>query len=291
MPLASKSQASASDIALIESVKSILAQVPEGKALLELSDHLGVPIFIAHDLEDTAQLAYKTDGTSSSRKILLAPNGDVRDIAVALGHELRHLWQYNRIGLDNTLILNLQDQMSLKRIMEGDAFAFQAYLEKTLSVAARITPVTDKEADIIKTGFKKKGFEQKESAPETKELTDAWLAAFLGFQFSHYGMIYDRDEIKQAEKISRLMTYARFFKQPPELVSALRSSFNQSAKDLRLAVEKITVAGLDDSSPSYFSLTESKKMLEAVSTFIDAGLRKKAARLNTKLVLKSQKIH
>lgn len=287
---ANKPLMSADDQARLERVKAILSTVPEGKELLDLAERLNVPIIIDAKIDSTAHLIYDTDGVHTFVEIALAPNENENDMAAALGHELRHLWQYTRLNVHDLMLLSLQDQMVLTRIMEGDAFAFGARLEKALSVKPFITPLADGMIDEIKSGFKNIGHTIKDPAPENATLCQGWLRDFISFQLSEYSLDYDETNYSHAKKISRALTIARFFKPDADKARELTHSFNHSAADLRLNAQKITVAGLDDTAPAYLEFVDNKKMLDALSSFIDERLWEKAGHLNAKILVKAQKL-
>ena len=278
------------DKAQIDRVKAILSTVPEGKYLVQLAEQLNVPIVIDAKLNSTAQLIYDTDSVNTSIEIALSPNKDENDMAAALGHELRHLWQYTRLNVHDLIVLSLQDQMALTRIMEGDAFAFGARLEKALSVTPFITLLADEIIDEIKAGFKNIGHTIMEPSTENAALCKGWQRDFISFQLSDYSLDYDAMNIKGAQHISRALTLARFFKPDPDKMRELTTSFNRSAASLNLNAHKITVAGFDDTAPAYLAFADNKMMLTAISTFIDERLWHKAGKLNEKILSKVQKL-
>ena len=114
---------------LMNETQHILSIWPETKALLALAAAEKVPIAFADNLIGT-----DTDGvnvvnrTTGERRIDIKPYKKPEDCAIALIHELRHLWQDKQLGLTpSTRGLGEKDATTavlLNRVKEADAFAF-----------------------------------------------------------------------------------------------------------------------------------------------------------------------
>ncbi|MEZ0259865.1 MAG: DUF6782 family putative metallopeptidase [Alphaproteobacteria bacterium] len=114
---------------LMDETQRILSIWPETRALLDLAAAEKVPIAFADNLIGT-----DTDGvnivnrTTGERRIDIKPYKKPEDCAIALIHELRHLWQDKQLGL-TALTRGLGEKdattaMLLNRVKEADAFAF-----------------------------------------------------------------------------------------------------------------------------------------------------------------------
>lgn len=114
---------------LMDETLRILSVWPETRALLELAAAEKVPIAFADNLIGT-----ETDGvnivnrTTGERRIDIKPYKNPEDCAIALIHELRHLWQDKQLGL-TALTRGLGEKdattaIELNRVKEADAFAF-----------------------------------------------------------------------------------------------------------------------------------------------------------------------
>jgi hypothetical protein len=113
----------------MEDTQRILSLWPETKTLLDLASAQNVPIVFNGDLIGT-----DTDGvniinrTAGTRQIELKPYKSPEDCAIALIHELRHLWQDVALGLTAaTRGLGERDATTvvlLNRVREADAYAF-----------------------------------------------------------------------------------------------------------------------------------------------------------------------
>lgn len=126
---------------LLQDTLHLLCLLPETAALLRLAAEKGIAIrfngdFIGTDNSGVTVSSRRTGETHIELKPYAAPE----DIAPALIHELRHVWQNDRLGLTaKTMGLGETDAKTallLMRVKEADAFAYTGLAIKRLNNAA-----------------------------------------------------------------------------------------------------------------------------------------------------------
>lgn len=113
-------------------VKNWISCVPEGKELLDFAEKHGYTITF------NPLHAFGTGGIiwRCGRIIEINPFLSDKTLTVTLCHELRHAWQFEQLQRpDKRLHLDFERAAGFQRLVEGDAFVFQAYMAKIIGRA------------------------------------------------------------------------------------------------------------------------------------------------------------
>lgn len=126
---------------LLQDARQMLRLLPETAALLDLADTKNIDIRFNDDFIGTIDSGVTvTDRNTGHVHIELKPYAAPEDIVPALIHELRHVWQNDRLGLTpKTMALGEKDAdtaLLLMRVKEADAFAYTDIAIKRLNNAA-----------------------------------------------------------------------------------------------------------------------------------------------------------
>lgn len=138
---------------LLQDTLGILRLLPETAALLDLAAAKNIPISFNPDFIGTDNSGVTVSSrTSGETRIELKPYRDPADILPALLHELRHVWQNDKLGLTpQTMGLgekNADTALALMRVKEADAYAFTdvaiGRLNNALDAFTRSEPLREK---------------------------------------------------------------------------------------------------------------------------------------------------
>ena len=246
----------------LDRIKARLASIPEGVALLALATAQGCDIQFQADasklssnfknaggkLELTSPIIFSTetfnialhDDVPARFKITLSPHMDDDQATYVLAHELRHLWQKSILAEEKILNLSIPFDMAVSRVLEGDAHAYQDYIQ------AR--------------------FEN----PNVKTAADFdWRAAFNGFQQSEVSIGYDRAQYNQSQqRLSMLLSLRKSGHIDAETTYKFAAGiFNRhSLKDLG-DLPRLTKAGLSDDAPNYLGDMTAAGLLRHVQSY------------------------
>lgn len=247
-------------------VKALVASVPEGAQLLRLARRTGTKIAWGKNMADglrgvTSPVNPKTkddkhgwtrvDGLPKY-KILLDPQAPVAEIAVTLAHELRHVWQNQRVEKNRILSMSPRVAVAYSRVLEGDARAFDAWFKARLE-------------------------EKMQGRPRGEATPEDWKRAFDAFQKSADSGAYDGPQVGHIADI-----VGQVKKQVPEAPIAqkiLSRLFNASARDGLKGLDKILVTGLSKKAAPYFKY----KSEEALANEMVAHTRKRTRDRITRL--------
>ncbi|MDE1153465.1 MAG: hypothetical protein PW788_13090 [Micavibrio sp.] len=246
------------DAAQLKAVLAEVSLVPEGKALLKLARALKCPITFNSGIDRNKAgiirlMNGKTEWSGTGGvtlrgrpryRIDLNPRVDNAQLAVALAHELRHLWQYQTFPPQRAFGLSAGLQIAYTRMVEGDAFAFQDYFTQRLAET--------------KSGAATAAFD--------------WNAAFQRFQTCAISTQYDREK---AEQYARLLAGAKkIFKagaaNRDARKKALSAVFNKFAGTDLAGLENILKAGVSADAPAYRRYTSEGRMVAEMRGFADA---------------------
>ncbi len=107
---------------LMDAITGVLETVPETRALLKMAQEDHIKIYFEPRLAGT-----NIEGFLDEHSIAVNPFGSLSGRSVTLAHELRHYWQYKKLGITKQDLAN-SPRLSFifNRIIEADAFAFEA---------------------------------------------------------------------------------------------------------------------------------------------------------------------
>lgn len=130
---ASSSEPATDTAQVVESLRTDVSQLRSefsktslGRDMLALADANGISIVYDDALSGTTLLGSYNAGTKSLR---MNPSQSMAEQVMIMAHELRHAWQDVVLGYGEmeTRLLTPQQQWTLRRYLEADAFAFSAY--------------------------------------------------------------------------------------------------------------------------------------------------------------------
>lgn len=114
---------------LLADTKRILRLLPETAALLDLADARGIDIRLDGDMigtEDSGLTAINR--TTGNISISIKPYKTPEDTVIALIHELRHVWQIEKLGITPMQIGLVESDaraaLMFTRVREADAYAY-----------------------------------------------------------------------------------------------------------------------------------------------------------------------
>lgn len=239
-----------------------LATIPEGVALLALakaqdcdiefqpaSSKLSSNFSNARGaLKLTSPIVFSTqtfnialhDDTPARFKITLSPDMGDDETTYVLAHELRHLWQKSILTEDKILNLSIPFDMAVSRVLEGDAHAYQDYIQARFE-----NPAVKTAADFD------------------------WRQAFTSFQQSAVSIRYDHAQYHQSqERLTILLSLRKEGHIDAETTYKFAAGiFNRhSLKDLG-SLSNLTKAGLPDDAPNYMGDMTSAALLRHVQSY------------------------
>lgn len=246
----------------LDRIKARLATIPEGVALLALATAQDCDIEFqpvssklssnfSHAggvLKLTSPIIFSTqtfnialhDDTPARFKIMLSPNMSDDETTYVLAHELRHLWQKGILAEDKILNLSIPFDMAVSRVLEGDAHAYQDYIQARFE-----NPAVKTAADFD------------------------WKTAFNRFQQSDVSVGYDHAQYNQSqERLSMLLSLRKAGHIDAETTYKFAAGiFNRhSLKELG-DLAQLTKAGLADDAPNYMGDLTSAALLRHVQSY------------------------
>ncbi len=118
---------------LMDTLMKVLEELPETRALLAQAREDGVDIRFTAALTGTATSAayYPRE-----LEVEVDPFAEPMELVLSLAHELRHHWQYKKLGMppqtDDYLYKTPRLAFIFGRVVEADAFAFEKKIENAL---------------------------------------------------------------------------------------------------------------------------------------------------------------
>lgn len=175
--------------AKLEHAKEMLRSVPEGAALLDMAAQNGTEISFSYAvLFHGAHGVYGIDD-DKKQVVLLNPLLGEKKMALVLAHELRHMWQTAQLDeADRDKEFDFRDTVAFTRFVEGDAFAFEAY------IAARIESATGQKMPRTVLGEEKnirKSIEHLETPEGISKAAHQLRSLFNAFQWGPFAEAYD----------------------------------------------------------------------------------------------------
>lgn len=208
--------------ARLQRAMSLLEQIPEGKKLLDFAREQNIRISMRPHLPSRgAYIARGFRNPDNPARIYLNSSFSVANIALALAHELRHAWQFDRLGLDDGHIKKLGGPLTLvfNRLIEGDANVF------TRAMAAKLTQLTH-------------AYMWPHAQRDLTE-GESWSEAFAQFQQSAIGRRYDRMALRNL---------------------ATHTSHDISSANQLPDFQRILVKGVNDNDPAYFRIVDNEQL-------------------------------
>ncbi len=191
----------ASDQRRIQRLRNLISLVPEGRALFEFADTVGI------EFRFDGRLSRHDGGfcDDDSTIIRLNRKWPKRKCVEAICHEIRHIWQDHTIGHTPVDYLKPYEFLLLNRLKEGDAYAYSSLIVKKLnSLLGKKFPA---------------------QFPVRKNMSDAahLNTVFRRFQKSEMSGFYDDNARGYAEDVDprdQTKTLSRAFNNLSRLISA-----------------------------------------------------------------------
>lgn len=257
-------------------VKKMVASVPEGAELLKLASKTKTRIGFGKDMK--VRLAGLTETLSGrfnySVKKGLRISGKPRyrvtldaqmtehELAVTLAHELRHVWQNVQLDKHRAVAGSPTHMVTVSRLAEGDARAFEAYFEQRLD-------------------------EKLQEKPEKEFSVAKWKRAFLAFQKNKaLSGSYDSGVVDSMGPAIRKLT--KIEPDAKKLKKMLSGIFNPAAeRDLKDAT-KILRAGLSKTAKPYMTFKNTKQVTRKITGYAKPTTRKKLRQMEK--IIKTGKV-
>jgi hypothetical protein len=217
-----------------------VSSVNAGRDLLVLAARTNCEISYDHSLPPNIHgkksLEY-VDVVTLKPRIVLNPQFVMEEQVKTLCHELRHLWQYFQIKPLSHALHKMSPlfYLGLTRVIEGDAYAFQANICRQI-----------KEATGLKIPLR------------SSEMRLSWKELFEDFQCNGSGARYDQSVLEQYKDIALKMNKG-----------VLGKVFNICSLDTMGDLLRVTRAGLGADAPCYVDYADSRSMLFSVLERVD----------------------
>lgn len=279
-----------SDRRRISALLKAVAENPEGGTLLQIAKDKNIRIVLS---DRPGKVAAAGLFNGEEKRIDLQRTETDDTLVGVLAHELRHMWQERRTDLD-TNGLSARDALVQRRVVEGDAFAYQIRFEIT-SRQDELDELKKALADIP---------DRKEAAKALKEFNKVCQKAEMKsfFDTMQNDMAsYDKQTIEGLQlKLKLAQLYIKQYKLLDKVPSkarkwegerkktgtALKKLFNEVAKPRPLPENLLDIAreGLSPDSPKYLRHKNVKNLAAAVRKQIPAKTLQKAEALEKKIL-------
>lgn len=217
----------------------LLSTCQEGRGVLKEIDRLGIEIIIT-------DLGYAGLYQPQSNILKIDSALSVFEMASTLSHEVRHAWQFDTLGWHDRIgcFETLRTLVSIGRMLEGDAYAFQDIVEDALRAAQAKTPYA--------------------ASPQ------AYCDYFMRAQKTLDN--YDHRRISaHAQYVQNMAVVCQAFKaaDPGNAKNFVKDAFNANVRFSRL--RRLCVAGVDLTAPNYLQTVGAQDLWRAIHTKADGS--------------------
>ncbi|MDD9899890.1 MAG: hypothetical protein OXT65_02805 [Alphaproteobacteria bacterium] len=231
----------------LKDITDIVSSVKEGRQLLKLAEKMDCPIILdpkmPKGLDGRLEMTFNAaaEKKKTKYKIRLSASNDDEDVALSLVHELRHLWQCSHFGPEKSRQLSAPLQLVHRRIIEGDAEAFEAYFHHRMDKDHKAARAQDWQEEFFKLQKNKKR-----------------------------SAIHDAFSLDSARQTLSALKSGH---------AVLAGGFSRHDMAALAGIEKILVPGLDTRAKPYISAKDVAALSRRVRTHIPAAVKAQARAL------------